>query len=179
MEQSLRMNADRFTGFADIYDHARPACPEKVKEILISYLGRTPACVVDMGCGTGLSTITWSEVSQKIIGIEPSADMLAVAKEKAAALDNVDFISTFSNETGLANDSVDIITCSQSFHWMDPESTLKEAGRILKSGGVFAAYDCDWPPICSWEAELAYNELFEKVSKIELAHTEIKNSFVK
>ena len=61
---------------------------------------------------------------------------------------NVNFVSGFSDNTGLENSSVDIITCSQSFHWMNPETTLNEASRILKKGGVFAVYDCDWPPVC-------------------------------
>lgn len=30
MLDDLKMNADRFTGFADIYDRARPECPRKV-----------------------------------------------------------------------------------------------------------------------------------------------------
>lgn len=30
---------------------------------------------------------------------------------------------------------------------------------MLKPGGVFAAYDCDWPPSASWQVEKAYVEL--------------------
>ena len=44
-----------------------------------------------------------------------------------------------------AHASADIVTCSQSFHWMEPEPTLAEIARILRPGGVFAAYDYDWP----------------------------------
>jgi len=41
---------------------------------------------------------------------------------------------------------------------MEPDSTFAEAARILREGGVFAAYDCDWPPVINPEAELAYND---------------------
>ena len=179
MPKNLQLNADRFLGFADIYDNARPKCPEKVKEIIVKYLGSTPSHVVDLGCGTGLSTIIWSEESSKIIGIEPSADMLKIAKENSSGLDNVAFISAFSDNTGLDNCWADVITCSQSFHWMNPETTINEVSRILKKGGVFAVYDYDWPPVCDWKAELEFNKLSEKVKGIESTHPEIKDSFVR
>ena len=37
------------------------------------------------------------------------------------------------------------MTCAQSLHHVEPEGTLAEIGRILRVGGVFAAYDYDWP----------------------------------
>jgi len=179
MRKNLKLNAERFLGFADVYDKARPKCPEKVKDILLKYLGNTLSLVVDMGCGTGLSTTIWSEVSSNVIGIEPSTDMIKKAKEKSSGLNNVVFISAFSDNSGLNINCADIITCSQSFHWMNPEGTLNEVSRILKKGGVFAVYDCDWPPVCNWEAELEYKKLFEKVKDIESSHPNIKDSFVK
>lgn len=51
---------------------------------------------------------------------------------------------------------------------MDPGTTLKEVDRILKPGGIFAVYDCDWPPVCHWEAENEFNRLFDKVNEIEM-----------
>lgn len=38
-------NADRFKGFADIYDNARPACPDYVVKILTQYLDKQPKTV--------------------------------------------------------------------------------------------------------------------------------------
>lgn len=55
-----------------------------------------------------------------------------------------------SDDLGLPDDSVDIITCSQSFHWMEPQSTLREFARVPRPGGIFVAYDCDWPPVLDW-----------------------------
>jgi ubiquinone/menaquinone biosynthesis C-methylase UbiE len=177
MVQNLQMNAERFTGFADVYDNARPKYPEKAKDIILKYLGRNPSVVVDIGCGTGLSTLGWSEVSKEVIGVDPCTDMLDIARQKAAGLDNVRFVSSFSDETELDDDFADIITCSQSFHWMNPETTLREVARVLKDRGVFAVYDCDWPPVCNWEAEKEYNALFNKVREFEIVRPELKNSF--
>jgi ubiquinone/menaquinone biosynthesis C-methylase UbiE len=158
-------NARRFEGFADIYDSARPALPLCAIELICLYLGKTPGRVVDMGCGTGLSTLVWANHCAEVVGVEPSADMLSIARAKAAP--GVSFIQAFSHDTGIEPASADAVVCSQSFHWMEPASTLAEVSRILAPGGVFASVDCDWPPVCGTEPELAFNRLMDEASRIE------------
>lgn len=172
-------NADRFKGFAKVYDAARPACPEYVLKILPLYLGYVPATVVDIGCGTGLSTLVWKNTAQKIIGIEPSDDMRNIALNNSENYPNIDYVKAFSDNTELPDEVADIITCSQSFHWMEPVSTLIEVNRLLKPGGVFAVYDCDWPPVCSVEIEIAYEKLLAKVHKIEKEDKKYSDSFLR
>jgi len=161
MSFNANENAKRFMGFAKVYDDVRPKMPKYVTEIITKYLNHKPNIVVDLGCGTSLSTLAWQGYCNKIIGIEPSGDMLKIAMEKVT--DDISFIKAFANNTGLENEVADVVVCSQSFHWMEPTETLYEINRILKSGGIFATVDCDWPPVCNFEAELAYNELLNNV----------------
>ena len=176
MSLDIEKNAERFTGFAYTYDNARPHCPPYVLKVIQNYLGRKPGLVVDLGCGTGLSTMAWAEAAEQVYGIEPSADMIAVSRKKAEKFPNVEFRQAFANSTGLPDACADAVTCSQSFHWMEPESTLKEVNRILKPGGVFAVYDCDWPPVCEWHAEQAFQKLSLAVSRLEEQDPELKDS---
>jgi ubiquinone/menaquinone biosynthesis C-methylase UbiE len=175
----LQKNADRFTGYADLYEKARPRCPGAVPEILTAYLGRRPDTVVDLGCGTGLSTLAWSGAARRAVGVEPSADMRKTAEKKARGVPNVEFRAAFAHATGLDARSADLVTCSQSFHWMEPVGTLAEVDRILKPGGIFATYDCDWPPVCSWKAEMAYEKLFGLVKRLERDLPDVRDSFVR
>ena len=177
MDSSVTKNAGRFTGFADVYDQARPSMPFYPVKIIRTYLGKKPDHVVDLGCGTGLSSLVWKGHCGKLTGIEPSDDMLAVAKSKET--ESISFMKGFSGATGLENASVDAVVCSQSFHWMEPESTLAEVNRILKSGGIFATVDCDWPPVCHWQAEKAYTALFRKVLEIEETNPDVRDTFVR
>ncbi len=177
MDSSVTKNAGRFTGFADVYDQARPAMPFYPVKIIRTYLGKIPQHVVDLGCGTGLSSLVWKGHCEELTGIEPSDDMLALARLKETV--GISFRKGFSGATGLENASVDAVVCSQSFHWMEPESTLAEVNRILKPGGVFATVDCDWPPACHWQAEKAYTELFRKVLEIEETNPDVRDSFVR
>lgn len=172
---SAEINADRFTGFADIYENSRPTVPAHAIEIITDYFGKTPETVVDLGCGTGLSTRAWENKCGKVIGIEPSEDMLNIAKAKSDA--KLLFIKSYSDNTGLPDNSADIVFCSQAFHWMNPHDTLSEVNRILRKGGIFAAVDCDWPPVCNANAEIAYMNLFNKVRIIEEENKEICKTF--
>lgn len=160
-------NADRFMGFADTYNFARPSAPKIVVEILEKYLGHEPETVVDLGCGTGLSAKIWSDVAERVIGVEPGDDMRKTAIENSLDYSNIEYIKAFSDNTGLSSGIADIVTCSQSFHWMQPSSTLKEVDRLLKPGGIFAVYDYDWPPVLSVNMEMAYVKLLSRVREIE------------
>jgi len=53
---------------------------------------------------------------------------------------------------------------------MEPQSTLAEVARILRVGGVFAAYDHDWPPTVQWEAEQAFFRFMNRIHEIRLQY---------
>lgn len=166
----LQPNADRFTGFADKYNAYRPQPPIVVIDILtqLAQMDR-PKLVVDLGCGTGLSTRIWADRAEEVIGVEPSADMRREAESKTATkgLRNVRYIDGWSYNTGLPDGCADIVTCSQSLHWMEPESTFAEVARILRPGGVFASIDCDWPPMMKWEVAKAYSDFMKNIRETE------------
>ena len=83
--------------------------------------------------------------------------------ETATGVDNVRFVQAYAQATGLPDGEADLVTCSQALHWMEPEPTLAEAARLLRPGGVFAAYDYDWPPVVNWEVESAFEEVLRRV----------------
>jgi ubiquinone/menaquinone biosynthesis C-methylase UbiE len=153
-------------GFAAGYDSHRPAPAPAVLDVLcLEAQVERPQLVVDFGSGTGLSTRAWAERAAEVVGVEASPEMRAQA-EAATSAKNVRFVQAFAQETGLPDGVADVVTCSQSFHWMEPEPTLAEAARILRPGGVFAAYDYDWPPIVHPEIETAYAEVLQRLARL-------------
>lgn len=163
---------ERFSGFSDQYDRYRPQPPSVIVDILTQLAGsERPALVADIGSGTGLSTRIWAGRAHKVIGIEPNPDMRRQAEE-ATDSPNIGFQEGISTRTGLDDASVDIVTVSQAFHWMEPEPTLAEVARILRPGGVFAVYDCDWPPTFNVDAEKAYKEFSANARKLRERHGE-------
>ena len=113
-----------------------------------------PELIVDLGCGTGLSTRAWSERAERVVGIEPNPAMLAAAEDAPG----VEYREAYAHATGLPAGTADIVTASQSLHWMEPEPTFAEAARLLRHGGVFAAYDYDWRPTVDPELDQAFFE---------------------
>jgi SAM-dependent methyltransferase len=99
-----------------------------------------PALVVDLGCGTGLSTRYWAERADRVVGIEPQAAMRELAAEVTEA-SNLSYSGRFAHDTALDDGCADIVTAAQSLQWMEPEPTFAEIRRILRPGGVFCAYE--------------------------------------
>src|SRR5262249_56233935 len=91
----------------------------------------------------------------EVVGVEASPEMRDQA-EGATSEDNVRFVQAYAQSTGLAEGGADIVTCSQALHWMEPEPTFSEAARLLRPGGVFAAYDYDWPAVVDPDVDAAF-----------------------
>ena len=155
-------NFQQWNDVSNNYHEIRPKPPTEIVNIILSWLKNTPDVVVDVGCGTGLSTTIWTSISAKTIGIEPNDDMRAAAEKHINTEDGIVFQKGVSNDTTLPSDYADVITVSQAFHWMDIDSTLVEFFRVLKRGGILAIYDFMLPPIVGWEIEKAFIELRTK-----------------
>ncbi|EHJ46478.1 Methyltransferase type 11 [Solidesulfovibrio carbinoliphilus subsp. oakridgensis] len=164
-------NAARFDGLADVYDASRPAPPSAIADVLCRYAGvRWPKLVVDIGCGTGLATRLWLGRAAAVVGVEPGDDMRRRAMACAAGLpggEAMAFRKGTGEATGLADGCADIVTASQSLHWMDPEPTFAEVARILRPGGVFAALDADMTPSFGGPAEEALFAMRRKARALE------------
>lgn len=154
------------SGYADgaftrCYDRFRPAPPAALLRILKQLTdAERPRLVVDLGAGTGLSTRAWAPEADRVVGVEANEAMVAEAR-RATTAGNVEYVAGFASETGVQDGAADIVTCAQAFHWMEPQPVLRETGRILRAGGVFAAYDYDVPPVVHPDVDSAFAAHFE------------------
>lgn len=163
-------NIARFTGFSAHYDEVRPSPPPALAPLLCrTATVQRPRLVVDLGSGTGLSTRYWAGKADAVIGVEPSDSMRNQAVQ--VSLPGVCYRKGFSHDTGLPEGIADLVTCAQSLHWMDPEGTFREAARLLRAGGVFAAFDYDWPPATGvWQVDQAYERCMKTARDLERHH---------
>jgi ubiquinone/menaquinone biosynthesis C-methylase UbiE len=163
-----------WTGKASSYDQVRPTPPSALLDLLTQLIHTPhPALVVDLGSGTGLSTAIWGERAERVIGIEPNADMRKEAAHKLEGhpyATHIEYREGVAHQTGLPDGSADIVTAAQSFHWMEPTTTLTEVARILRPGGLFAAYDYDWPPAIHWELDLLVQEMGRRLVELVREH---------
>src|SRR6202012_446957 len=153
----------RFSSYAGDYDRVRPPAPALLAEV-------TAPDVIDLGTGSGLSLLLWAGRARSVTGVEPSGPMREIARRRAGTLAGRDAFTVVegrAEETGLPGGSADIVTASQAMHWFDPARALPEIARLLRPGGVVAAYDCDWPPCVDWEADAAYLAYEERMRAME------------
>lgn len=114
----------RFTGLAGSYGRARPSYPAELVHWCLG-LVPDPELIVDLGCGTGISTRLFAASGKSVIGIDPNPDMLAVARSEGG-----EFREGSSMHTGLPNASADLTIAGQAFHWFPIEETFQELARI-------------------------------------------------
>jgi ubiquinone/menaquinone biosynthesis C-methylase UbiE len=128
----------RFTGLAEIYARCRPDYPAVALEDIIRHCQLHPgALIVDVGCGTGISTRLFAGRGFRVIGIEPNDDMRCQAE--ASDLPRIshppEYRSGKAEATGLPDGHADAVLAAQAFHWFEPETTLREFHRVLKPDG--------------------------------------------
>ena len=157
-------------GFGGQYHAHRPKPPAALVDLLLQVAGtRRPRLVVDLGSGTGISTTIWAPHAERVIGIEPLEEMRQIA-EAGNTSPSVSFRAGVAQQTGVPDGAADIVTGAQSLHHTEPEGTLAEIGRILRVGGVLAAYDYDWPPMVHWEANRVFAEFMDGVRTLRKKH---------
>ena len=128
----------RFTGLAENYAKYRPSYPAAAIDFIITHCElRSNSLLVDIGCGTGISSRLFAERGICVIGVDPNDEMRRQAERTAASLRGPipAYRKGRAEETGLPDASADVVLAAQAFHWFAPEPTLREFHRILKSGG--------------------------------------------
>jgi ubiquinone/menaquinone biosynthesis C-methylase UbiE len=103
--------------------------------------------IVDLGCGFGKSTWPLKRrfPQAEVIGLDLAAPCLRLAVDRANAADlAIDFRQADCQTTGLADNSVDLITSTMLIHEIPRPvlmATLAECARILASGGLLRFLD--------------------------------------
>jgi ubiquinone/menaquinone biosynthesis C-methylase UbiE len=107
--------------------------------------------VLDIGCGTGILSLGIAPHVKRVMGVDISPQMVAVAQGKAAAqgVSNVDFKEMDGYTIPFASESFDHVLLFNILHVVkEPSRLLKEARRLLKpAGSLISATDCYAEPV--------------------------------
>jgi len=134
---------------ARLYQKYRPVYPREVFESIYDCLldGKQPvrewSVAIDVGCGTGQSTLPLCDHFDKVIGVDQSEVQLNEARQYVpdAVKEKIAYLLGDAHDLSFQPDSsVDLITIAQSLHWLDVIKFCKESFRVLRNGGVLAAF---------------------------------------
>lgn len=111
-------------------------------EEILHRQGKQPETVLDLACGTGSMSLLLAQRGYQVLGADISEDMLTVAAEKTAQMDNPPFFICQPMQHLRLPVPVDAVFCLlDSMNYLDePEDCRKTIQRVfqaLNPGGVF------------------------------------------
>jgi SAM-dependent methyltransferase len=128
-----RQVAEGFGADAGRYDRARPAYPAGlVERIVAASPGRD---VVDVGCGTGISSRLFRAAGCRVLGIDPDPRMAEQARKGGTEVEVAKF-----EDWDPAGRSFDAVAAAQSWHWVDLTAGAAKAAAVLRPGGRLAVF---------------------------------------
>lgn len=131
---------DHFSGHASMYQEARPTYPPELFAWLAKQAPDTELAW-DCGCGNGQATAALAQHFTRVVGTDPSANQIAIAEPRP----NIEYRVESAEHSTIERGSASLIAVAQALHWFDHNRYYREARRVLKPGGVFAAWcysDC-------------------------------------
>ncbi|MEM8828930.1 MAG: class I SAM-dependent methyltransferase [Cyanobacteria bacterium P01_G01_bin.19] len=126
---------------------AAPPSEERLRQQAISRIENQPQRILDLGCGTGSSTIALKRKfpQARVTGLDLSPHMLVMAEQKAKKANlTVDWQQGLAEANGFSSNSFDLISIAFLFHETPVHITrqiLKECQRLLEPGGQLIVLD--------------------------------------
>lgn len=126
----------RFSSRVEKYIKYRPGYPQEIVEFLRENEILYPDSIIaDIGSGTGILSGLFLREGNKVYGVEPNTDMRRAGENLLSKYSDFISVDGSAEDTNLEDNSIDIITSGQAFHWFNLEKARLEFKRILKLGG--------------------------------------------
>ncbi|MDQ6695052.1 MAG: class I SAM-dependent methyltransferase [Chloroflexota bacterium] len=107
---------------------------------------RSCRLLIDVGCGTGFLSSGLAGMAERVIGVDESPAMLAVAEQNLRALNlsNVQLRQGSVDDLPLALNSADVVVSNMVLHHApDPQHMVQEMARVVQPGGRVVISDMD------------------------------------
>jgi ubiquinone/menaquinone biosynthesis C-methylase UbiE len=148
---------DNFSRQSALYAQVRPNYPKELYQFIIENCqGHERAW--DCATGNGQAALALADYFDEVIATDASARQLA----EAVPNPKVQYRLAPAEASGLADQSVDLITVATALHWFDLEGFYAEVKRVARPGAVVAAWGY-WRTVISPEVDAVVEELREQV----------------
>lgn len=130
-----KINSPDYSSYAQQYAQARPTYPVDLFSYLAS-LVKNRNLAWDCATGNGQAALALTKHFKQIIATDISAEQI----KQAIPHPQVEYRVAKSEQSGLEDKSVDLVTVASALHWFDLDSFYTEVQRVVRPGGVLAAW---------------------------------------
>ena len=166
---------DQYKNIANWYDKIFEPLNSGLRKIgMKMYPVKAGMNVIDIGCGTGAHLRLYQKENCNIFGIDLSAAMLKVARNKLG--NDADLRLCNATDTGFDDNKFDIILGSTVLHEMSEQvrlDVLKETKRILKNDGRILLID--FHPDSLKKLKGVYSKIIITISELLAGREHYKN----
>lgn len=149
--------ADHFGGVATHYSGGRPSYPPELFRWLAGEC-HDRQLAWDCGAGNGQASVALAAYFKRVIASDASAAQIA---QPTTVSCGVEYRVAPAEESGLPDGCADIVTVAQALHWFDTPRFFAEVARVLKTGGVLAAWSYGRLAIEGAEIDAAVQAFYE------------------
>ena len=131
------------------YGKHRAGFPDEFFE-RIQQLGLIPngTRLLDLGTGTGTIARGMAQRGCITSALDISEELVATSKQLDQQADvQITYHIASAEETGLADESFDVVTAGQCWHWFDGDKAAQEVKRLLVPNGHIIIAHFDWLPL--------------------------------
>lgn len=126
---------DNFSEVAADYSKYRPSYPKELIRFILDHC-KTKHTAWDCGTGNGQVAMELAHHFKKIIATDISRQQL----DQAFKSENIEYRLESAEQCTIEDKSIDLITVAQAIHWFDFNVFYKQVHRVLKPGGIIAAW---------------------------------------
>lgn len=147
---------DHFSSVAAGYAAFRPQYPASLFDWLASVCRRHDVAW-DCACGSGQASRPLASHFDFVVGTDASVMQLA----ESITHDKTRFVAAASERVPLAGGIVDLVSVAQALHWFVGEPFYAEVRRVVRSGGVFAAWTYGMPQMVPEAVERVVHDFID------------------
>jgi ubiquinone/menaquinone biosynthesis C-methylase UbiE len=97
---------------------------------------------LDVGTGAGALALALAPLVREVVGLDPVPELLALARERAAGLENVEFVEGDGTALPFPDFSFDLVGTLRTLHHVHrPELVVAELARVARPGGHVLVVD--------------------------------------
>lgn len=110
---------------------------------IMTFLPPPPARILDLGCGTGWTSVMLGQRGYEVVGQDIAPDMIGLAQRnrEAAGLGSVSFVVGDYEGLAYTNEFDAAIFYDSLHHAVDPQAAIASAWRALRPGGVLVTIE--------------------------------------